>query len=53
MDYVEGVAVYFIDVDGTLIDAGDVVVDDSLEFKVPEGAFLKTPDEFTEWVFDA
>lgn len=33
--------------------AGDVVVDDMLEFRVPDGVFLKTPDEFSEWALDA
>ncbi len=34
------------------VRAGDVVVDDGLEFKVSPGAFLKTPQQFAEWVLE-
>lgn len=32
-----------------LLRRGDVVVDDMLEFKVPEGVLLLTPEAFVDW----
>ncbi len=38
--------------DKDVLTAGDIIVDDGIEFKVPKGAFLYLPAEFVERMDD-